>query len=174
MRLERLTLAPYGRFADCTLDLRPDAALHVVLGANESGKTTALAAIGDLLYGFPLRTDYGFRFEMGALRVGGAIRLASGAGFEFRRRKGRNATVVDADDRAISDAPLLAALSGVDRRTFEMEFGLTAQALREGGRALLAASGGLAETLAASSAGLSLASAAAFFQARSVAARPAG
>jgi len=32
-----------------------------VLGANEAGKTTALSAIGDLLYGFPLRTDYGFR-----------------------------------------------------------------------------------------------------------------
>ena len=155
MRLERLTLAPYGRFADCTLNLRPDASLHVVLGANESGKTTALAAIGDLLYGFPLRTDYGFRFEMSALRIGGAIRLADGAGLEFRRRKGRGATLVDADDRPISDAPLLAALGGVDRQTFEMEFGLTAQALREGGRALLAASGGLAETLAASSAGLS-------------------
>jgi uncharacterized protein YhaN len=155
MRLERLTLAPYGRFADCTLSFRPDASLHVVLGANEAGKTTALSAIGDLLYGFPLQTDYGFRFEMSALRVGGALRFADGSLFEFRRRKGRSATVVDADDRAISDAPLLAALGSVDRRTFETEFGLTSQALRDGARALLAAGGRLAETLAAGSAGLS-------------------
>ena len=35
MRLERLTLAPYGRFADRTLSFRPGASLHVVLGANE-------------------------------------------------------------------------------------------------------------------------------------------
>jgi chromosome segregation protein len=43
----------------------------------------------------------------------------------------------------------------VTRETFESEFGLTAAALREGGRSLLKAGGRLTETLAASSAGLS-------------------
>ena len=53
MRLDRLALAPYGRFADRMLEFAPEAALHVVYGPNETGKTTTLSAIGDLLFGFP-------------------------------------------------------------------------------------------------------------------------
>jgi uncharacterized protein YhaN len=155
MRIERLTLAPYGRFADRTLELKPGAPLHVVLGPNEAGKSTALSAIADLLYGFPARTEYGFRFDQTALRVGGAFRFVDGSLFEARRRKGRGNTLVDAEDKPTADAPLLAALAGVDRRAFETEFGLNAEALRTGGRALLAAGGALAETLAAGSANLS-------------------
>ena len=154
MRLERLTLAPYGRFADRSLSFRADAALHVVLGANESGKTTTLCAIGDLLFGFPGQTPYGFAHDMRLLRVGGAFRLADGSLLELRRRKGNKNTLVDSTDQPISEDALRRALGGIERPTFEVEFGLTAQALREGGDALLAAGGELAETLAASSAGL--------------------
>ncbi len=155
MRLERLTLAPYGRFADRTLTLRADAHLHVVLGANESGKTTTLAAIGDLLFGFPARTNFDFAHDQRLLRVGGLFRLADGRTLELRRRKGNANTLVDDTDKPVSDEPLRRALGGLDRKTFESEFGLTAASLREGGAALLRAGGGLAETLAASSAGLS-------------------
>ena len=154
MRIERLTLAPYGRFADRTLNLRPDAALHVVLGANESGKTTTLSAIGDWLFGFPGQTSYAFAHDMRLLRVGGAVRLADGTLLEARRRKGNKNTLFDADDKPLPDDHLQRWLGAVDRATFESEFGLTAQALRAGGRDLLKAGGGLAETLAASSAGL--------------------
>jgi chromosome segregation protein len=154
VRLERLALSPYGRFADRALSFRSDAALHVVLGANESGKTTTLSAIGDLLFGFPARTTYDFAHEQRLLRVGGALRLANGAPLELRRRKGNKNTLVDAADQPISDDALQGALGLVDRKVFESEFGLTAQALRDGGEALLKAGGGLAETLAASSAGL--------------------
>ena len=55
-----------------------DAPLHVVYGTNESGKTTALSAIGDLLYGFPGQTPYGFRHDQRALRVGGVCSLKRG------------------------------------------------------------------------------------------------
>lgn len=155
MRLERLTLAPYGRFADRVLNFRVGAGLHVVLGANESGKTTSLSAIGDLLFGFPTQTAYGFLHAQTALRVGGTLRLSDGSALELRRRKGNKNTLVDANDQPLSEDALRRALGGVDRKTFESEFGLTAQALREGGEALLRAGGGLAETLAAGSAGLS-------------------
>ena len=155
MRLEKLTLSPYGRFADLALSFRRDAPLHVVFGANEAGKTTALSALGDLLFGFPVQTTYGFRHDQKLLRIGGAIRLADGSLLELRRRKGNLNTLLDADDKPVSDVALLTALGAVDRRIFESEFGLTARALREGGSALLRAGGGLAETIAASSASLS-------------------
>ena len=155
MRLEKLTLAPYGGFEDRTLVFDSAAPLHVVFGRNEAGKTTTLNAISDWLFGFPLRTDQGWRFDMTALRVGGALRFADGSLLEARRRKGRGNTLVDAADKPISDAALVAALGGISRETFELEFGLTARALREGGEAVLKAGGALAETLAAGSSGLS-------------------
>lgn len=155
MRLERLALAPYGRFADRALDFAPDAALHVVYGRNETGKTTTLSAIGDLLFGFPTQTPYGFLHDQKLLRVGGRFRLSDGSVFEARRRKGNKNTLVGADDQPVSEDALARALGSVTRETFQGEFGLTAEALRSGGEALLKAGGGLAETLAASSAGLS-------------------
>jgi len=79
LRIERLSLAPYGIFADRALNFRPDASLHVVLGANESGKTTTLSAVSDLLFGFPTQTTYDFAHDMRLLRVGGALRMADGS-----------------------------------------------------------------------------------------------
>ena len=159
MRIERLTLAPYGRFADRALSFCPGAALHVVLGANESGKTTTLSAVSDLLFGFPTQTTYDFAHDMRLLRVGGALRMADGSLQGLKRRKGAKNTLVDENDRPLPDDHLQRWLGPVDRAQFGAEFGLTAEALRKGGRDLLRERGGLAETLAASSAGLSALSA---------------
>ncbi len=155
MRIERLALAPYGAFADRALNFHPDAALHVVLGANESGKTTTLSAVSDLLFGFPTQTTYAFAHEMRLLRVAGALRMTDGGLQGLKRRKGAKNTLVDENDQPLPDDHLQRWLGNVDRATFGAEFGLTAEALREGGRKLLEAGGGLAKTLAASSAGLS-------------------
>jgi len=154
VRLEQLDLAPYGRFSDRALKLSRGAALHVVLGPNESGKTTTLSAIGDLLFGFPGQTPYAFHHDQRLLRVGGVFVLADGSRLDIRRRKGNKDTLLDGQDKPISDAELRRALGGVDRRTFETEFGLSQRTLREGGEALLRAGGSLAETLAAGSASL--------------------
>jgi uncharacterized protein YhaN len=154
MRFERLDLSPYGRFADLRLVFSPEAALHVVLGRNEAGKTTTLEAIKDFLFGVETRTAYAFEHGYDALRIGAALRFAGGARFEARRRKGRSNTLVDEANKPVSDEPLLHALGSVDRKIFETEFGLSQEKLREGGDALLQAGGALSETLAAGSAGL--------------------
>jgi uncharacterized protein YhaN len=156
MRIERLNLERYGIFTDRVLSFRPDASLHVVLGANEAGKTSALSAIGDLLFGFGARTDYDFRHEMKALRIGGAFRHADGREIAVRRRKGNKNTLVDHADQPLPDDALAPFLAGITRDIFGREFGLTAEALRVGGNELLKAGGSLAETLAAGSVGLTL------------------
>ena len=147
MRFERLDLAPYGRFADLRLAFSPDAALHVVLGRNEAGKTTTLEAIKDFLFGMEPRTAYGFEYGYEAMRIGAVVRFADGERFEARRRKGKNNTLVDDLNKAVSEERLLHALTGLDRKTFETEFGLSQRTLREGGAAVLQAGGRLAETL---------------------------
>lgn len=154
MRFEQLTLERYGAFTDRVLSFRPDAALHVVLGANEAGKTTALTAIGDFLFGFGARTDHAFRHDSKTLRIGAALRRSDGSVLTARRRKGNKNTLVDGDDQPLPDELLAPLLAGLTRPTFDAEFGLTARALRDGGHELLKADGRLAETLAASSAGM--------------------
>lgn len=154
MKIERLDLERYGIFTDRSLSFRPDAALHVVLSPNEGGKTSALSAIGDLLFGFSARTDYDFRHEGKNLRVGGAFRHSDGRLIAARRRKGNRNTLIGDDEQALPDDTLAPLLGGLSRDAFDREFGLTAQALRDGGEELLNAGGRLAETLAASSAGM--------------------
>ncbi len=144
----------YGLFADRKLSFHPEAVLHVVLGANEAGKTSALSGIGDLLFGFGGRTEYDFRHDSKMLRIGGAFRHSDGRTIAARRRKGNKNTLVDHADQPLPDDTLVALLDGLTREAFHREFGLTAGALRAGGQDLLSAGGRLAETLAASSAGM--------------------
>jgi uncharacterized protein YhaN len=154
VKIESLTLERYGHFTDRELSFRPDAALHVVLGANEAGKTSALSAISDLLFGFAGRTDYDFQHDSKTLRVGAALRHSDGRVLSVRRRKGTKNTLIDAADQPLPDDMLAPFLAGLTRDGFSREFGLTAQALRQGGHDLLNAGGSLAETLAAGSAGM--------------------
>lgn len=155
MRFDQLRLEKYGAYEDRVIDFRPGAHLHIIVGANEAGKTSALSAIGDLLFGFPRSAQFDFRFDARALRLGAAITLQNGQQLSFRRRRGNKNTLLDADDKALADDPLAGVIGSLDRTVFELEYGLTSERLRQGGDALLAADGRLAESLAAGSAELS-------------------
>ena len=74
MRFANLSLERYGHFEDCQLTFRagpPD--LHVIYGPNEAGKTTSMAAVSDLLFGFPARSPYNFIYDYSLLRVGAVL-----------------------------------------------------------------------------------------------------
>lgn len=150
-----LLLERYGPFSDRILSFRPEARLHIVLGPNEAGKTSALAAIGDLLFGFCHLIEYDFLHEAQQLRIGAEVRLADGSQLRFRRRRGKKNTLLDFNDGPLDDGLLAPFLGTVTRETFRGEFGLTSEALRAGGKGLVQAGGRLSETLAATSAGLS-------------------
>ena len=160
VRLASLTLEKYGPFENRTLAFRDGAALHVVFGRNEAGKSMTLRALSDLFCGFPARIDSEdfrtARFKSGDLRIGATLVHADGRSLVFRRRSGRNNTLLGATDGEKCDEGRLREFAGLpERKDFESEFGLTADALRSGGQALLAAGGRLAETLAAGSGQLS-------------------
>ncbi|MGY4501164.1 uncharacterized protein YhaN [Bradyrhizobium sp. GM24.11] len=61
MRIRRLGLLRYGHFTDTDFQL-PAAQrdFHVVYGPNEAGKSTALSAIEDLLFGIPHNSTRNF------------------------------------------------------------------------------------------------------------------
>lgn len=157
MRINRLDLERYGHFDGTSLDLSdPDARLHIIHGPNEAGKSTALSAICDLLFGVPERSRLGFRHGNNALRIGAALALPDGRVLEVKRRKGRTATLLDGEGgTALPDNSLAPWLGGLDRSGFERLFGLDHARLRAGGEAMLAAGGDLARTLFQAGSGLS-------------------
>src|SRR3546814_14381966 len=106
MRLSHLSLERYGRFEDCELNFRPGIPdLHVIYGENEAGKTTSLAAVSDLLFGFPVRSPYNFLFDYSLLRVG-AVLEDGGTTLACRRKNGTSGTLLGSDDVPIHKTPL--------------------------------------------------------------------
>ena len=154
MRLIRLALERYGAFTDRTVAFRPDARLHVVLGANEAGKSTALAAVTDLLFGFGKTTPYAFLHDMPQLRLGAEIAAADGRRLSFRRRKGNSRTLIDAADTPLADDALAPYLGGLSRTVFCRAFGLDAASLRAGGREMVDVEGEVGASLFAAGSGL--------------------
>lgn len=157
MRIDRLDLERYGHFDGTSLDLSdPATRLHIVHGRNEAGKSTALSAICDLLFGVPHNSPMGFRHSNTALRIGALLTLADGTRQEVKRRKGSKATLLDGDGiTALPDGLLLPHLCGLDRAAFQRLFGLDHERLRAGGQAMLDAGGDLARTLFQAGSGLS-------------------
>jgi uncharacterized protein YhaN len=154
MRFATLALERYGHFDDCTLSFRsgkPD--LHVVYGANEAGKTTSMAAVSDLLFGFPGRSPYNFVYDYSLLRVGAVLEDA-GQKMSCRRKKSPSGSLLGPDDKPIDEGPLLAMLRGQTRETFNLSFSLNQEGLRAGGKAMVEARNDVGRALFAAGSGL--------------------
>lgn len=149
MRLLTLDLLRYGHLSDVRIDFPADAALTVVLGANEAGKSTALSAIGDALFGFPERSPFAFLHQGTALRIGFTVAARDGRRGAFIRRKGRRDTLLDSDGTAVPEEALLRLMGGADRKLFETAHGLDSATLRRGAEALLGSGGEAGESLLA-------------------------
>ncbi|MBP0579607.1 AAA family ATPase [Labrys sp. LIt4] len=154
MKLTRLDLDRYGPFTGARLDFRPDADLHIVYGPNEAGKSSALSAITDLLYGFEPRSPANFRHRYEDLKIGAEMQRANGGSLRFWRRKRLKNSLTDAEDAPLDDGLLEPLLSGISREVFLAAFGLDQGGLREGARQMLAAEGEVGESLFAAASGL--------------------
>lgn len=154
MRFAELHLERYGHFEDRRLPFHaatPD--FHMVYGANEAGKSTTLAAISDLLFGFHPRSPYNFRFDYALLRVG-AVLEEDGQRLACRRRKTRDHSLIDGGEQPVDEGRLSALLHGLNRDTFGAGFSLDQAGLRRGGEAMVQASDDLGQALFAAGSGL--------------------
>ena len=152
MRLERLDLIAYGPFTQRRLEF--SSAFTIVYGLNEAGKTSALRALADGLYGIPAQTSDAFVHPYGGLRIG--MVLADGANrLEFIRRKARIQSLRASDDAAVvEDGALEGFLQGLSRTDFETMFGISHERLVEGGREIAAGEGEVGRILFQAAAGL--------------------
>lgn len=157
MRIQRLDLIRYGRFTDALLELpRSNSDIHILFGPNEAGKSTALSAIEDLLFGIANNSPYNFLHDYGSMRIG-AILQSGGDSLEVRRRKGHKDTLLTTDDLPIAggNGALAPFLGGADQTFFTRMFSLDHERLRRGGIEILKAQDEVGQMLFSASAGLS-------------------
>lgn len=154
MRIGRVDLIRYGKFTNHSVHLpAAERDFHVVVGANEAGKSTFRWAIQDLLYGIPRNTPHGFKHAMNEMRLGGLITHAADS-LEFHRCKANVKTLRSLADAVLPDGTLGAFLGTTDRGFFAKMFGLDHGRLVEGGYSLLKASDDLGQILFQSAAGI--------------------
>ena len=155
MRIQQLNLLRYGKFTDQVL-MFPHARrdFHLIVGANEAGKSTTRSAILDLLYGIEARSTYDFVHAKPEMRLG-AIIEHDGALLEFVRAKANKKTLLDVAGHALPDSALATFLAGADRTFFDQMFGLDHARLEAGGNAILSAATDIGQILFQSAAGIS-------------------
>ncbi|MES0138960.1 AAA family ATPase [Mesorhizobium sp. M0016] len=161
MRLQRLDLIRYGKFTDGRIDFGPKPEsgpdLHIVFGLNEAGKSTALSAYLDLLFGIEERSRYNFLHEYSAMRIGGVLELA-GSEHTFTRTKQRTNSLLNATGQSMSEVAITAHLAGLSRDAYTTMFSLDDETLEAGGKSILESRGDLGKLLFTASAGLGNAS----------------
>lgn len=156
MRLIQLNLVRYGNFTDVSLDLSAGKSnFYVIFGPNEAGKTTALTAISDLLFGIPSKSPYNFLHNYSDMRIG-AIIESGGKSLEMFRRKGNRDTLLDSNNLPISGGEdfLRTYLAGSDRSFFERMFSLDHVRLEAGGREILEAKDDVGQQLFSAGSGI--------------------
>lgn len=155
MRIREIDLIRYGCFTGARVDLPPSAPdIHILVGPNEAGKSTVLAALEDLLFGIPLRSQMAFLHSYRDMRIG-AVLEANGSTLAMQRRKGRKDTLLAADETPIAsgERALLPFLANATREHFERMFSLDHERLRKGGQEILEAKGDLGEALFSATSG---------------------
>ena len=154
MRFERIDILRFGKFTDLRLDF-PDAGLdfHLIVGANEAGKSTIRAAIADLLFGIEARSPYNFVHAYDEMRLAAVIRSAD-LRFEFHRLKRTKHPLRDAQDQPLRNDPLHVILGDMDRLSYERMFCLDHPRLVKGGDEILTARDDLARLLFEASSGI--------------------
>lgn len=156
MKILRLDLRAFGPFTDLALDLSAgQEGLHLIYGPNEAGKSTALRAIEQMLFGIPQRSTDDFLHPYKSLRVGGTLRSGDGREIEFLRRKATKGALLAGDNQtALAEDALRSCLGNLDREMFHQMFGLSHERLVAGGREIVHGQGDVGQLLFAAGSGV--------------------
>ena len=127
-----------------------------MFGLNEAGKSTALLAIEDLLFGIPRTSRLNFLHANADMRVGAVLQNGNET-LEVRRRKGNRDTLLTPEETPIpmGEGALAPFLAGANRGFIGSMFSLDHGRLRKGGREILEARDDIGQMLFSAGAGLS-------------------
>ncbi|WP_437982657.1 AAA family ATPase [Sorangium sp. So ce117] len=154
MKILSLDLLRYGPFTGLSLDFSANPrALHVIFGSNAVGKSTTLRAVLGFLFEMPKDTQDAHDRDYKKLRVGALLAAEDGRTLQLVRRKGLKQTLLDTAEQPMDERQLQALLGGVTEEQYKVMFGLSHEALVDGGVALLKGGGDLGESLFAAGLG---------------------
>ncbi len=155
MRLVRLEFKAFGPFTGLELDFDGESpGLHLVFGANEAGKSSALRGLTALLFGFPQQTSDNFLHSYDQLLVAGRLRHSSGEEIFLQRRKRRIGDLLDEQGELLDPQQLMPFLQGLDGPLFSSFYGIDHETLVRGGEEILAQKGEVGQALFAAGAGM--------------------
>lgn len=146
MLIRSFGLERYGSFEDREVTFGPG--LTVVIGDNETGKSTTLSGLADLLWGFR-RGHRDYSFSTGRLSLTADLELPDGRQVRVRRRGTGLQTIPDGSPFD----PLWGPPEPDARDQWRRAFGLSQRELREGGSRVFEGSGDLAELVFAARSG---------------------
>ena len=157
MKILRLDLRAFGPFTDVSLDLAAGSeGFHLVYGPNEAGKSSALRALRNLLYGIPGNSADDFIHNKPNLRIGATLARRDGQQLEIVRRKGNKGTLLPPDEKEpLEESVLHGFLGGCDQAQFETMFGIDHAGLIAGGKDIIQGQGDIGHVLFAAGAGIS-------------------
>jgi uncharacterized protein YhaN len=157
MKILRLDLRAFGPFSGVSLDLAAGSeGFHLIHGANEAGKSSALRALRNLLYGIPANTSDHFLHDYRSLRIGATLVRRDGQQLEIVRRKGNKGTLLPPDEQSsLEESVLHGFLGGCDQAQFETMFGIDHAGLIAGGLDIIRGQGDIGHVLFAAGAGIS-------------------
>jgi len=167
MRIEQLVLRRYGHFTDFSLDFcsnvdvdsqtdgvathrktsaKPD--FHILYGPNEAGKSTTLAGITDLLYGFERVTPWKFLHGNDLLEIEASLKQSEQIVTLKRYKK----YLTNSTNDRLSSFPL--DLQGLSRDEYRQRFSFDERTLQDGGEQILNSQGDVGQALFSASSGL--------------------
>ena len=136
MRIQGFRIDGFGRFSDHSVGPFENP-LTLIYGPNEAGKSTYLAFIRTILFGFPRRLGHRHYPPLSGGRHGGRIELAGGDGGRYvvHRVQGRGAgpvTVTGGNGEVLDEGVLAQLLGHHGRDVFESVFAFTLEDLHSG------------------------------------------
>lgn len=162
MRIEQLILRRYGHFTDFSLDFsapgntesqakgaksgKPD--FHILYGPNEAGKSTTLAGITDLLYGFDRVTPWKFLHGNELLEIEATLQQSEHSAV-IKRFKTH---LSNKDNDRLASFPL--DLQGLSKEEYQQRFSFDEKTLKDGGDQILNSQGDVGQALFSASSGL--------------------
>jgi uncharacterized protein YhaN len=153
MRFSKLDLDKFGMFTGTVLNVS-EVGVNVIVGKNEAGKSTAMDAITQLLYGIPMQSVHDYVHKYPDLRIGGTLVGSDGKFIEIYRIKKNGPSLRSADGDTIGDEVLRELLCGVNEDVFTQLFSISHDEIAEGGAALLDSEGELGAALFGAGTGL--------------------
>jgi uncharacterized protein YhaN len=157
MKILQLNLLAFGPFTEVLLDFSEGhEGLHILYGPNEAGKSSALRALRQMLYGIPVQSPDDFIHPYAKLRIGAMLRHSDGSVIDVVRKKGKINTLFGSDDgNPVDEALFQKFLGNIDEDVFKTMFGIGHEDLVKGGEEIIKGGGDVGQALFAAGAGIS-------------------